>query len=78
MCCALDDAELPDDDALLPGAVPLLGGVPAAPAVVVEPAPLVVPVELVDPVELAAASVPVISTWWPLCGVSSESRPSRT
>jgi hypothetical protein len=69
MCWALDEAELPDGDALL-GV--LLEVVPAAPAVVVEPAPLVVEVEL------AGASVPVISTWWPLCCERSESRPSRT
>jgi len=69
MCWALDEAELLDGDALL-GV--LLEVVPAAPAVVVEPAPLVVEVEL------AGASVPVISTWWPLCCERSESRPSRT
>ena len=53
MCWALDEAELPVDDAP-PGV--LLAVVPGAPAVVVEPAPLLV-------VELAGASVPVISTW---------------
>ena len=63
---ALDEDELPDDDALLGGVLV----VPAAPAVVVEPAP-----PLLDPVELAAASVPVTSTWWPLCCDKSE--PSR-
>jgi len=51
MCWALDEAELPVDDAP-PGA--LLDVVPGAPAVAVDPAPLL---------ELAAASVPVISTW---------------
>ena len=65
MCWGLDEDELPDDDALLGGVLV----VPAAPAVVVEPAPLA------DSVELAAASVPVISTWWPLCCDKSE--PSR-
>jgi hypothetical protein len=69
MCWALDEAELPVDDAL--GGV-LLDAAPPAPAVVVEPAPLVVDEEL------AGASVPVISTWWPLCCERSEAPPSRT
>lgn len=55
---------VPGDD---PGVVP-------APAAPVLPAPVV---PLVDPVELDAASVPVTSTWWPLCCVRSDSRPSR-
>lgn len=64
--CALD--ELPDDDPL---GDELLEVVPAAPLVVVDEEPLE------EPVEPADASVPVTSTWWPLCCESSESRPSR-
>jgi hypothetical protein len=67
ICWAVDE---PDDDVLLGDE--LLEVLPAAPGAVVEPA------LLDDPLELADASVPVTSTWWPLCCESSESRPSST
>jgi hypothetical protein len=67
------------DDALaLPEAPPLAVLVP--PVVDVAPPP-VAPVAPVVPAapedDVLGMSVPVISTWCPLCGVSSDSRPSR-
>lgn len=81
MCCPADAAIEPADDTPPLAAVVPLEVVPGAPVVPVEP----VPVEPVAPPPVepepldpgADVSVPVTSTWCPLCCVSSASRPSR-
>jgi hypothetical protein len=68
-----DDAELLAPPLLLPAVDPPAAPPPAAPApLVAPPAPLVLdpgdPAAPEDAPPLdAAASVPVTSTWWPLC-----------